>query len=325
VDNTPPEADAGEDMSAMAGQIVIFNGTGSIDNPENPLLAFKWSFMENGIPVELTGPVAEYTFNDPGTYLITLTVQDGAGNLGIDTLELTVREPPAAPRVVGSSVIDGSTDVSVEISITIEFSESMDRISVGNSLSLSPVESYRLLWAEENTSLVIEFTDGLTDSTLYNLKLDGPLSQDGIALSPVVFLLAFTTEEKDNLSIRIDIPEGGWKVNREEVFSVSGSISGFSTGTEVTVTLGSETFSTTTGASGNFILEVMAPEELGTHEMKVRAGDLTESVNVQVVDREENGNDNLLMIIGIVLIVAVLILLAFIWVRRGGKNRYIEE
>ncbi len=324
VDNTPPEADAGEDMSAMAGQIVIFNGTGSTDNLENLPLAFKWSFLENGIPVELTGPVAEYTFRDPGTYTVTLTVHDDAGNSGIDTLEVTVNEPPAAPRVVGSSVIDGSTDVSVEISITIEFSESMDRISVGNSLSLSPVESYRLLWAEENTSLVIEFTDGLTESTLYNLKLDGPLSQDGMALSPV-FLLTFTTEEKENLSIRIDIPEGGWKVNREEVFSVSGSISGFSTGTEVTVTLGSETFSTTTGASGNFILEVMAPEEIGTHEMKIRAGDMTESVNVQVVDREENGNDNLLMIIGIVLIVAVLILLAFIWVRRGGRNRYIEE
>lgn len=325
VDNTPPMAVAGEDMISEVGETVAFNGTGSTDNLEIVPLYFIWTFEDKGIPVELTGPVAEYTFRDPGTYTVTLTVHDEAGNSGIDTLEVIVNEPPEAPRVVGSSVIDGSVEVSVDITITIEFSQSMDRVSVGNSLSLNPTESYRLVWDEAGKTVVIEFTEGLTEGTVYNLRLDEPLSQDGISLSPDVFLLTFTTEEKGNRSIRISIPPGGWKVNREEVFTVTGNISGFPAGTEVTVTIGSETFSTTTGGSGNFNLEVMAPEEIGTHEMKVRAGDLTETVNIQVVDRKEKSDDNLLMIIGIVLIIAVLILLAFIWVRRGGRNRYIEE
>ncbi len=325
IDNTPPSVNAGDDIEVYTGEKVHFNGTGSTDNGELSPTSFRWTFQDEGIPVELTGPRPEYTFNDPGTYFVTLTVYDEAGNHGSDEVKVVVTGSPLAPRVVGTSIINDSIDIPLDVSIYIEFSEHMERESVGSSLTLSPLESYRLVWDDDSRGVLIEFPDGLSEITKYLLTLDGPFSEQGVILSPRNFTLNFTTLENVKITIEITSVKEGATVGKGEVFTVSGSIIGVPGGSEVTVTLGGRTFSTTLGSSNTFNIDVMAPDEVGTHEMHVKVGDHDEMINIRVVDEKKGGEDYLPMIIGIILIILVLVLAGYIWIRKGNRAEIMEE
>ncbi len=325
VDNTPPSANAGDDIEVRTGEEVHFNGTSSIDNMGPFSLTFIWVFRENGIPIELQGPDPVYIFQTAGTYDVLLTVLDDAGNNGNDTVMVLVKEPPSTPRISSTSVPDGAINVNLDISIKIDFTEPMDRVSIGDSLILSPLESYRLVWDDNSRGVLIEFPDGLSEITKYLLTLDGPFSEQGVILSPRNFTLNFTTLEKENIIIEITSVKEGATVGKGEVFTVSGSINGLPGGSEVTVTLGGRTFSTTLGSSNSFNIDVIAPEEVGTHEMHVRAGNKDRMINIRVVDEKEGGEGYLPMIIGIILIILVMVLAGYIWIRKGNRAEIMEE
>ena len=88
LDVVPPAADAGPDIEINASEIVQFNGSGSSDNVE--IIGFRWTFLHNGTPVELHGPEPSFLFELPGTYNVTLTVEDAAGNSDSDNLTVVV-------------------------------------------------------------------------------------------------------------------------------------------------------------------------------------------------------------------------------------------
>ncbi|MBN1655387.1 MAG: VCBS repeat-containing protein [Deltaproteobacteria bacterium] len=90
--NQPPIADAGPDQSVYVDDLVILDGTGSID-PDNDLLAFSWSIISQ--PMESTAtlndPASEnphFTADAPGIYIISLTVNDGYLDSTSDTVEI---------------------------------------------------------------------------------------------------------------------------------------------------------------------------------------------------------------------------------------------
>jgi fibronectin type 3 domain-containing protein len=102
-----PIASAGDDLIVSTGETVLFDGTSSKDN--NKILDFYWDFGD-GTVSNLAQP--SHIYSKPGIYTVTLTVKDPAGNIGTDTLIVTVKEP----QEVGTleiRVLDDSSGVPI--------------------------------------------------------------------------------------------------------------------------------------------------------------------------------------------------------------------
>ncbi len=126
--NRPPVASFTSDvMSGDAPLTVQFDGSASSD-PDNDALTYSWSF---GDGTTATGSGISHVFTQPGTYLVTLTVSDGALN-DTDTKTITVTDPDT------SVVVDAtfsSSSAGGEAPITIAFDASTSSSSDGSVLS----------------------------------------------------------------------------------------------------------------------------------------------------------------------------------------------
>jgi PKD repeat protein len=96
-DATPPTVVAGSDQAGIVGETKLFDGSGSTD--DRGIESYLWSF---GDGTSAEGAIVEHVYDVAGEYTVTLTVTDGAGNSGEDTLMVTIAE--AAPTIDG--VID---------------------------------------------------------------------------------------------------------------------------------------------------------------------------------------------------------------------------
>jgi PKD repeat protein len=95
--NEPPTADAGPDQNVTEGDEVTFDGSSSSDDVgiEN----YTWTFTYDGEATELYGVAPAFTFDIPGTYIVTLTVEDAESETDADTVAITVlrvNDPPIA-------------------------------------------------------------------------------------------------------------------------------------------------------------------------------------------------------------------------------------
>lgn len=95
VDATDPFADAGDDIYVKTGTKITFDGSLSHDNVA--IVNYTWSFVYDGLDVELYGIQAEFWFNLSGSYTVTLTVVDAEGNSGTDTV-LVIAEDEEIPE-----------------------------------------------------------------------------------------------------------------------------------------------------------------------------------------------------------------------------------
>jgi len=93
-DVTKPVANAGQDKTINVDTIVSFDASGSTDNVG--IVSYEWAFGDgtNG-----TGATTTHTYTKPGTYTVTLTVRDKAGNSATDRMTVTVQEV-AAPAPI---------------------------------------------------------------------------------------------------------------------------------------------------------------------------------------------------------------------------------
>ena len=89
VDTVKPIADAGEDQTANAGATVSFDASSSSDDVA--IVSYAWDF---GDGTTGTGQTTTHIYTDPGTYTVTLTVRDAAGNTDTDISIVTVEAPP---------------------------------------------------------------------------------------------------------------------------------------------------------------------------------------------------------------------------------------
>jgi len=80
----------------IAGEPILFNGTTSID-PDGQIVSFAWDFDGDGA-VDSTAPIAEHTYDEAGTYTVSLTVTDDGGNASTTAETFTVAAPPEAPH-----------------------------------------------------------------------------------------------------------------------------------------------------------------------------------------------------------------------------------
>jgi len=88
VDDELPKADAGMDRVVVPGDVVWFDGTGSLDNWG--IANYTWIFMYNGTEMTFWGPTPYFQFWTLGSYEVVLVVTDMAGNTNVSSVNILV-------------------------------------------------------------------------------------------------------------------------------------------------------------------------------------------------------------------------------------------
>jgi hypothetical protein len=103
----PPVADAGPDQTEPQHTLVTFDGSGSTDDVG--ITNYWWNFTDGGAQ-SLPGISPSYTFDNEGTFLVTLTVMDTIGQTGSDTMVVNVTDgdPPVADAGVDQQDVPGA-------------------------------------------------------------------------------------------------------------------------------------------------------------------------------------------------------------------------
>lgn len=182
--NQPPMALAtATPLSGTAPLEVSFTGTNSTD--DTAVMSYSWNFGDGSAPSSIANPV--HTFNEPGTYQVTLTVEDAGGLTDSDSVTVTVNAlVNQAPVAVAIATPTAGT-VPLEVSFT--GTNSTDDVAIVNyfwdfddgaatSTEPNPVHTY----TEADTyQIVLTVSDGegLTDSATLNIVVSDPASQSG--------------------------------------------------------------------------------------------------------------------------------------------------
>jgi PKD repeat protein len=88
--NEGPTANAGADQTVDAGDTVTFDGSGSTDDAGSQNLNYTWHI--EGTSIYLYGLYPEHVFDEPGTYVVNLTVTDGGDLTDTDSVTIIVQE-----------------------------------------------------------------------------------------------------------------------------------------------------------------------------------------------------------------------------------------
>lgn len=123
LDTQAPVADAGPDITVDMGEEAHLSAKLSWDNVG--IVGFLWVVDPGGLNLQLTGPTANLTFDDPGDYLATLSVIDIAGNVGNDTIIIHAIDiiPPMASAGEDMDVDQGAV-------VTFDASGSTDNVGI---------------------------------------------------------------------------------------------------------------------------------------------------------------------------------------------------
>ncbi len=96
-ENRPPVARPGGPYSAVRNQEVQFDGAGSLDPDDDPI-TYRWDFGDGAMA---TGPSPRHAYSAPGTYPVTLVVNDGTVDSAPATTSVTITN--LAPSAVLTS------------------------------------------------------------------------------------------------------------------------------------------------------------------------------------------------------------------------------
>ena len=146
-ENSPPVADAGGNLTALGGDTVILDGSGSFDVDSDPL-SFHWSLSPPpGSKAVLSDPTAEmptFEVDVLDDYLVQLIVNDGNVDSDPDTATVsTENSPPVAHAgddfkvLVGdTATLDGSRSSDVD-GDPLTFQWSLISVPAGSTTTLS--------------------------------------------------------------------------------------------------------------------------------------------------------------------------------------------
>ncbi len=174
-DTTDPVAEAGADQEGDQGGTITLDGSASSDNVG--ISNYTWSFFD-GENRTLYGVSPNYTFNDPGTFLVTLVIMDAAGNSNTDNLTVTVRSL-AEPKAVLNEIAQN-----LAINGSIVFNASLSEPGAGAAVVAYTWELERFGAAEWNgTGAEVEYTFPVWG--IYEMSLAVTDSSNGTASTSV--------------------------------------------------------------------------------------------------------------------------------------------
>ncbi|WP_162562420.1 PKD domain-containing protein [Salinigranum rubrum] len=133
VDTTSPLALPGGDRTVDEDSSVAFDGSASTD--DTAIVSYDWDFDTGDTA---TGVSPSYTFSDPGNYTVTLTVEDGGGNVASNETRVTVRD-------VTNPTADAGSDATVDEGSPLSFDGSGSTDNVG-------IDSYSWTFGDGNSS-----------------------------------------------------------------------------------------------------------------------------------------------------------------------------
>jgi PKD repeat protein len=168
----PPTADAGADQTVPVGTQVFLNASKSISTGTGT--TYTWTFTDVNQQT-LTGMIANYTFNNPGTYNITLTVRD---SLGSDNSYVTV-------TVLGATTITATTSSGASINLTIS----------GNITS-SQMSSVMIATSQSANTTTISFTVAGQNGTTGFGNITVPKSAVTCGITPTTFIDGQAAQEQ---------------------------------------------------------------------------------------------------------------------------------
>ncbi len=118
LDAVPPVAIAGTDISRVEETEITFDGSASTDN--EGIASHTWNFRLGVEDKVLTGDKPMFTFDDPVTLTVTLTVRDLAGNTQTDTVlvEIVKKNLPPVLTLGAMGPDKGTTKTEFEFSVT---------------------------------------------------------------------------------------------------------------------------------------------------------------------------------------------------------------
>ena len=243
--------------TAEAGATVTVSGDGIADLTATAGADGAWT-----VTADLSGA-------SDGALTLSATAADSVGNSSAPaTRAVTVNvAPPAAPviaTVAGDDVIDPNEAGSVTISGTAEAGATVTLSSTLFAGDITVTADETGAWATEALDLSAAAVETYTISAVANDGL-----QDSAAATTEVEVTdqtgpAITLEggEQDGDVVVFDaqeFDEGGNLVEREN--TVDGAVSNVDAGTEVSVTIGEETYTGQTGANGVFSIAI-PPEDI---------------------------------------------------------------
>jgi len=101
LDVTKPTANAGQDQTVNVGTAVTFDAGASSDN--FGIVNHEWDFGDETGGI---GNTTTHAYAKSGTYTVTLTVKDAAGNTATDTMTVTAVSTGALPvLIVGGAIL----------------------------------------------------------------------------------------------------------------------------------------------------------------------------------------------------------------------------
>lgn len=147
--NSAPVANAGLDLTVVAGQMALLSGAASSDVDGDPL-AFQWSFTSvpagsSAVLANSTSAGPSFIVDRPGTFVVQLIVNDGTVNSAPDTVVInTANSAPVAnagadqlnARVGTSVMLDGSSSSDAD-GHTLAYAWSLSAKPAGSAAVLS--------------------------------------------------------------------------------------------------------------------------------------------------------------------------------------------
>ncbi len=197
--NAPPVAIPLADVtSGKAPLTVNFDGSTSTDDQDD-IVAYEWDFGTSDPVSNEVSP--QFTFDTPGTYTVTLTVTDGEGLTGSDTLEISVFDENVPPTAVAAANVtegeapltvifdgSGSTDDTEVVSYFWDFADGTTSTQVG------PVKTFNTPGTYEVT-LTVTDNEGDTGNDTVTITVSVPNE------APVAVIEASVTEGEAPLEV----------------------------------------------------------------------------------------------------------------------------
>ncbi|WP_134670891.1 PKD domain-containing protein [Halorussus marinus] len=169
-DAEPPSAHIDAPETATVGETISLDGSGSTDDAG--VVGYHWQF---GDGTTAMGETVTRTYDEPGEYEVSLTVNDAAGNTDTATHLLTVEKADSAPpKDDDPKDDDGPTAKLTLLTDTADFGEKVG-FDASDSKSDADIEEYR--WNFDGDDEIDRRTNTKDNSTVYHRVhkiYDGP-------------------------------------------------------------------------------------------------------------------------------------------------------